>query len=284
MSQKIGLKYRAVKSIYWRPGDNHISLILNSIRKLLRDGDVVVVSEKAVATAKGNIINEEAVRPGFLAHLLSRFWMRIFWGYFLGRLCRFRKETIERLRNYPIEEGSRHKQVVLDNAGFFQALKYGSEGGIDLSNLPYSYACLPLENPEEEARHILDQISKETGKRVTVVIADTDSTFSFRGFHFTTRPHTIGGIKSFKSSIPFIFGRMLKLKQRATPLAVAGSKISAEEALRFSEIAHRARGYGAGRTVWDGAEKFGVGMSEISWEMLERINHHPIVLIRRTNN
>lgn len=191
---------------------------------------------------------------------------------------------MERLRNYPLDEGSHHKQVVLDNAGFLQALMYGSEGGIDISNLPYSYACLPLENPEEEVQHIQRQISEQTGKKITVIIADTDSTFSFRGFHFTTRSRTIEGIKSIKGPIPFIFGRMLKLKQRATPLAVTGSKIRAEDALHFSEVAHHARGYGGGRTVWDVAQRLGVGVSEISWEMLERVNHYPIVLIRRTTD
>jgi len=278
------LRYKAVKSRYWRPEDDYVTLILNALGKLVRDGDIVVVSEKAVATAKGNIIDEGSVKPGLLAYLLSRFWMRFFWGYLFGRLCRFRKETLERLRNYPIEEGSRHKQVVLDNAGFVQALTYGSEGGIDISNLPYSYACLPLENPEEETQHIRDQISKHVGKKVTIIIADTDSTFSFRGVHFTTRSNAIEGIKSFKGPIPFIFGRMLRLEQRATPLAVAGSEISVEDALRFSEVAHHARGYGGGRTVWDVAQKLGVGVSEISWEMLERVNHYPIVLIRRTTD
>ncbi len=277
------VKYKAVKSTYWRPGDDYVAHILSSLKKILRDGDIIVVSEKAVSTAKGNIINEADVKPSILAYIISRLWMRVFWGYLLGYLCRFRKETLKRLKNYPIEEGGCHKQVVLDYAGFSQALNYGSEGGIDISNLPYSYACLPLKNPTEEAYHILNRVSGETGKRVTIIIADTDSTFSFRNLHVTSHPHAIDGIISCKNPLPFLFGRILKLKQRATPLAVIGLKISVEDALRFSEIAHHARGSGAGRTIWDGAEKFGVGLSEINWEMLENIGHYPIVLIRREN-
>jgi F420-0:gamma-glutamyl ligase-like protein len=275
------VKYKAVKSNYWRPGDDYVARIMSSLKKILRDEDIIVVSEKAVSTAKGKIVNEADVKPGNLAYIISRFWMRLFWGHLLGYLCRFRKKTLLRLKNYPTEKGSYHKQVVLDYAGFFQALNYGSEGGIDISNLPYSYACLPLKNPTEEAYYILDRVFGETGKRVTIIIADTDSTFSFRNFHVTSRPHAIDGIKSFQNPLPFLFGRVLKLKQRATPLAVAGNKISVEDALRFSEIAHHARGSGAGRTIWDGAEKFGVGLTEINWEMLEKISHHPIVLIRR---
>jgi F420-0:gamma-glutamyl ligase-like protein len=74
---------------------------------------------------------------------------------------------------------------------------------------------------------------------------------------------------------------MLKLKRRATPIAVAGRPISAEEALTIAEIANRARGYGAGRTVWEMAEKFRVGLTEVSWEMLEKVEHKPIVMVRK---
>ncbi|MEM2688477.1 MAG: hypothetical protein QXR01_01320, partial [Candidatus Bathyarchaeia archaeon] len=36
----------------------------------------------------------------------------------------------------------------------------------------------------------------------------------------------------------------------------------------------------AGRTVWDMAEKFNVDLAEVNWEMLEKIKHKPIVLVR----
>jgi len=275
------LKYKAVRSTYWLPGEDYVARMLDSLAQRLRDGDVIVVSEKAVTTAAGNIVNEAKAKPGLLASILTRIWMRMVWGFFLGPLCRFRPETLRRLRKYPIPEGCRHKQVVLDHAGFLQALNYGSEGGIDISNLPYAYACLPLVQPEEDAQTMLDRLSRATGKTVTLIIADTDSTFSIGGLHFTARPHPIRGIRSLKGPLPFIVGRALRLRQRATPVAVAGSRLSVDEALRYSEIAHHARGSGAGRTVWDGAEKFGVGFSEISWEMLKNMSHYPIVLIRR---
>ncbi len=277
----MGLKYKAVQSTYWLPGADYVARMLDSLAQQLRDGDVIVVSEKAVATAAGNIVNEAKAKPGILASILARIWMRVVWGCLLGPLCRFKPETLRRLRKYPIPEGCRHKQVVLDHAGFLQALNYGSEGGIDISNLPYAYACLPLAHPDEEAQTMLDRLTRVTGKTVTLLIADTDSTFSMGGLHFTSRPHAIRGITSLKGPLPVIVGRVLRLRQRATPLAVAGLELSVDEALRCSEIAHHARGSGAGRTVWDGAEKFGVGISEVSWEMLKNMSHYPIVLIRR---
>ena len=42
-----------------------------------------------------------------------------------------------------------------------QALKYGSEGGIDISNVPFSYACLPLKNPKEEAERIQENVKEK---------------------------------------------------------------------------------------------------------------------------
>jgi F420-0:gamma-glutamyl ligase-like protein len=275
------VRYQAVKSTYWRPGDDYVARILAALNQRLQDGDILVVSEKAISIAKGNIVSEAGVKPSCLACILTRFWMRVVWGCLLGYLCRFRHETLKRLKTYPLEKGSCHKQVVLDHAGFFHALNYGSEGGIDISNLPYAYACLPLKAPIAEADLIRDRVLGATRKRVTVIIADTDSTFSFRNFHVTSRPQAIEGIQSLRSPLPFLAGRALKLKQRATPVAVAGQTMSVEDALRFSDIAHHARGSGAGRTIWDGAETFGVGLSEITWEMLETINHYPVVLIRR---
>jgi F420-0:gamma-glutamyl ligase-like protein len=62
---------------------------------------------------------------------------------------------------------------------------------------------------------------------------------------------------------------------------VAGCSLPTEEALRIAEFANRVRGYGAGRTVWEMAERFGVSLTEVSWEMLEMVEHKPIVIVRK---
>ena len=158
---------------------------------------------------------------------------------------------------------------------------FGSEGAIDGTNLPYAYVCLPLKNAQAIAEEIRRKIFEALGRKVCVIIADTDKTYSFRNFHFTPRPKPIKGIHSFGGFIAYVAGRMLKLKRRATPIAVAGRHISAEEALTIGETANRARGYGAGRTVWEMAERFKVYLTEVSWEMLEKIEHKPIVIVRK---
>ena len=275
-------KAYAITTKYWRPGEDYIQQIIRSIEGKVSDGDFVVVSEKAIATALGNIIDESQVQPSLNAKIIAKFWMPIIWGYILGPLCHLRRKLLLQLRKYPPELGSRHKQVALQYAGLLQALMFGSEGGIDGTNLPYTYVCLPLKNAQAIAEEIRRKILGTLGRKVCVIIADTDKTYSFRNFHFTPRPKPIKGIRSLGGFIVYLVGRMLKLKMRATPIAVAGQSISAEEALTIAEIANRARGYGAGRTVWEMAEKFKVDLNEVSWEMLEKVKHKPIVIIQRT--
>jgi F420-0:gamma-glutamyl ligase-like protein len=271
----------AVATKYWKPGENYVNGIINALEKRVDNGDFVVVSEKALSTALNNITDESRISPSFNARLISRLWMRIVWGYFLGELCHFGKRLMRRLREYPVEAGSRHKQVALQQAGLLQALMWGSEGGIDGSNLPFSYVSLPLSKPYERAEEIHQQIWRKLKKKVYVIIVDTDKTYSFRNFHFTPRPKPMKGIYSFGGVAAYIIGRMFKLRKRPTPLAVAGDELQAKEALKIASNADRARGPGSGATVWDMAARFEVAVTGISWDMLSKMKHKPIVIIRK---
>jgi F420-0:gamma-glutamyl ligase-like protein len=275
-------KYKAVvvKTRYWRPGEDHLKQVVKAIENKVEDKDFVTISEKAISTALGNLVDESAVQPSKFARFLAKYWMRFVWPDILGPLCHLRKRTIKRLRAYPIEEGSAHKQVALEHGGFLQALMQGSEGAIDGSNLPYSYVSLPLKNAQQITKKIQKQIKSKLGKKVTVVIVDTDKTYSLKGFHFTPRPKPLKGIHSFGGFLAYVAGRFLKLEKRATPLAVAGSQITTEEAIEIAKIANRSRGSGAGRTVWDMAKTFRVTLTGVTWEMLDEMKHQPIVIIR----
>jgi len=275
-----GYKRLAVKTRCWKPGEDYLKQIVKSIEKEARDGDFVTVSEKAVSTALGNLMDEKAVRPGWTARFLAKYWMRYVWGYILGPLCHLREKTVQHLRAYPREEGPAHKQVALTHASFLQALMMGSEGGIDGSNLPHSYVSLPLQNPQQTAQRIHEHIGSVLGIKVVVIIIDTDKTYSIGRLHFTPRPKPIKGVHSFGGFLAYVIGRSFKMKRRATPIAVAGSKIPVEEALKIAEIANRAQGFGAGRTIWDTAETFRVPVTSVTWEMLDRVEHKPIVIVR----
>jgi len=273
-------KVKAVNMKYWRPGENYLEEMIKSVEGKITDGDFVIISEKAISTASSNIVDENGVKPSLSARLIAKYWMRIVWGYFLGPLCHFRK-LLRRLCEYPLEEGSRHKQVAIQCTSVLQALMFGSEGGIDGSNLAYAYVSLPLRDADVIAERIRRQIRLRLGRKVFVMIVDTDKTYSFRNFHFTPRPNPVEGIHSFGGFITHVIGRMFNLRKRATPLAVAGCEIPADDALDIANVANRAMGFGAGRTVWDMAEYFKVELTDVSWEMLETAKHKPIVIVRR---
>ena len=132
--------------------------------------------------------------------------------------------------------------------GFAQSLLHYSEGGIDATNLPYSLVALPLSNPEEVAAMLLKAVENSSGKEATVMITDTDKTYSRNSTHITPRPHAVAGIRSM-GLLALIVGRLLRWSARATPLAVCGRSLAVENALAVANVADRARGFGAGRTV-----------------------------------
>ncbi|MCS7096540.1 MAG: coenzyme F420-0:L-glutamate ligase [Nitrososphaerota archaeon] len=280
------VKYRALAIVtgYWLPGTDYLSEIVAAVEGRVSDGDILVISEKALSIAMGRIIDEDKVKPSLNSRLIAEVWMPIVWGYILGPICRLNSRLIKDLREYPRQLGGRHKQVALQYGGLLQALMFGSEGGIDGSNLPYSYVSLPLEDADALAERIHREILLKLGKQVNVMIVDTDTTFSFRNFYFTYRPRPMRGIHSIGGFLAYVVGRMFRLKRWATPLAVAGCRMSIEEALRVAYFANRVRGYGSGRTVWDMAEAFNVDLTGISWDMLKKVPHKPIVIIRAKTN
>jgi len=267
-----------IETPYWFPGTDVEEILSAHLRHRIVEGDVVVFSEKALSTAMGNIVDEDEIVPGLQALFLTLVWMRIIWGYFLGPLCRMRRRSLKWIRRYPLEAAS-HKQLVLWFSGPLQALRHGSEGGIDVSNLPFAYSSLPLPNPLETSEALRGSLCDLTGKNVAVMIVDSDKTYSIMGFHFTPRPRPSKGIVCL-GPLAYVVGRALNLRRRATPLAISGQIAGVDEALDIAELADNARGHGAGRTAWEMAERFGVGLTDITGEMLMTVKHFPIVIVR----
>lgn len=274
------LYVEAVRTGFWVPGDKYLERIAKAVEGKVSDGDIIVISEKAICTTRGLLINEENIKPSLLARFLARFWMRFVWGYFLGVLCHLKRKNIERLRGYPLKEGAAHKEVALRYAGFLYALMWGSEGGIDGSNLPYAYVSLPLKDAQRVAEEIQTYLKKRLGRNLVVMIVDTDKTYSLGNFHFTHRLGPLRGIQTFLGFAAYVVGRSLKLKRRPTPLALAGATVSVEAALIIADVAEKVRGHGAGSTIWDMAEKFSVDLTGVTWDMLKRLEHKPVVIIK----
>jgi F420-0:gamma-glutamyl ligase-like protein len=273
------LKVFRIKTGYWKPGYNYLKDIYTRVKPLIQNGDIVTVSEKAIATAKGRIVDESNIRPGILAKFLSRFWMRKIWAGPLGYIVKLREKTLSNLRRYPCEAGAAHKETALRYTSFLQALRHYSEGGIDASNLPYSYVSLPLKNPQSEAK-LIRKLFLKTGLKVSVFIVDGDSTFSWRNLHLAPRRVDTKGLVHFGGFLTFVLGRIMGFRSRATPIGISENKFNPDRALWFANLAHRISGPGAGRTVWDMSEGVGVDLMDVTWEMLTQFEHVPIVIIR----
>jgi len=281
-SVRTDLKLKAirVRTRYWRPGTDHINEIVAAVQALIEEGDVVTVSEKAISTAMGTLIDESRFKAGKMACFLARVWMRRIWGGPLGRLTKLKETTLERIRGFPITAGAVHKEVAIRHVGLLQSLRHYSEGGIDASNLPYTLVSLPLREPNVEADRIKEVLEAETGRRVSVMIVDGDTTYSWRNIHLAPRRVRVQGLVHFGGFITFVIGRMLGFKARSTPIGLSGGVLNPDWALTLANVAHRVRGHGAGRTVWDMAERLGTDLTGVTWEMLDRVVHVPIVILR----
>ncbi len=211
---------------------------------------------------------------------MARIWMRLVWGYFLAPICHLSKHAIKRLREYPLPEGASHKQLALNHVGFLQTTRHASEGGIDVTNVPYCYAVLPLGQPEKISKKILEVLRKDNLNDISILIVDSDKTYTWGTVHISPRSTSIQGIL-YLGVLAYVLGRFLKLRPRSTPLAQAGHHLNVEETLRIAALANRARGSGAGKTAWDMAERFGVDLTKVTWESLASIEHRPIIIVRR---
>ncbi|MCW4049654.1 MAG: coenzyme F420-0:L-glutamate ligase [Candidatus Bathyarchaeota archaeon] len=279
------MKLKAIRfrTHYWRPGTDYATEIAETIKNRVADNDIVAVSEKAISTASGHLIDEARVRPSKLSKLLVDPWITRVWAGPLGRITKLKDTTIDNLRNYPREEGAAHKQVALSTVGLLQSLRHYSEGGIDASNLPFSYVSLPLADSYESASRIRDAVKENTGKDVTVMIVDGDTTYSWRNLHIAPRNVSTPGLIHLGGFLTFIIGRICGLRARQTPIAISGNPINPDRALWLARRFHRLCAGGAGRTVWSMSSKMDTGLTGVTWEMLESVDHYPVSILRLTD-
>jgi len=265
---------------FWRPGTDYVSEIIKFTSPHLKDGDIIAVSEKAVSTASGNIYDEAGVMPGRVAKFLADFWTRKMWAGPLGKMTGLKAQTLNNLRNYPVDEGAAHKQTALWHVGLLQSLRHYSEGGIDASNLPYTYVSLPLGKPIEVANEIREAVFQRTGKKVTVMIIDGDTTHSWRNLHLAPRVVDTPGLIHFGGVLTFIIGRLFGFKARQTPIAISGDPINPDRALWYANLFHKLCGGGAGRTVWSMSSNMETSYTGVTWEMMDKVYHFPVTLMR----
>ena len=264
-----------IETGYIKPGDD-LSSIINPARELMKDGDYLVRAETPVSVSQNRLIDEAEYSPSLTAKFLTVVWSKYLWGYILGPLLKIKKRTIKNLRKLP-KQTEAHKEVVLQLYGLKHALKPASEAGIDLSNAPGTCVSLLPENPEKVAK----QIKADIGKKVCVMIIDTDATYMKNGKYFTGLPIAIEGIEADKGFFGYVKGQ-LSQNMGSTPLGCS-EKMDVETALKIANIAedYQKSLSTEMKTIHSVKAVLGSEMDEVTIEDLDSITHTPAIIIRK---
>jgi F420-0:gamma-glutamyl ligase-like protein len=264
---------------YIKPGESYDIIIENSL-DMLEEDDFLVVSETPLAISQGRIIDESIFEPSISSIVLAEIWAKYFWGYLLGPLLGMKKRTILNLRKLPFE-ARKHKKLILDYYGWKHALKPASEAGVDLSNAPGTYVSLLPEDPQEISEDIGRKIKAKIGKKVIVMVIDTDATYKLFKMNFTSLPISIPEIKNNMGFFGYLMGRLGSI-QGPTPLGISHPQ-NIDNILQIARIAdefQRKSGNNT-ETVYDMQKKLNGDIKTISVEMLDSIPHIPAVIVRK---
>jgi coenzyme F420-0:L-glutamate ligase/coenzyme F420-1:gamma-L-glutamate ligase len=125
-----------------RPGDR-IAALLAAAEPDLRDGDVVVVTQKVVSKAEGRLVAVDPDDPAARAAVIER-------------------ESVRILRR-------RGDLVISETASGFVC----ANAGIDRSNVPDGFVTLLPLDADRSARRIRDGLAHAPGVQVGVIVSDT---------------------------------------------------------------------------------------------------------------
>lgn len=270
-----------INTTYIKPGESYDIIIKNAVN-FLEDDDFLVFSETPLAISQGRIVDESEFKPSISAYILADIWSKYIWGYIFGPLFRIKKRTIKNLRKLPSEARS-HKEVILHYYGWKHALKPASEAGVDLSNAPGTYVSLLPKDPQGVSEEIERKIWKISGKRVTVMIIDTDATYKIGKTKFTSLPISIDQIKNDMGIFGYLFGRIGKILG-PTPLGVSQPH-NIDKVIQIARAAEECQKNHENNmeTVYD-MQKLSEGdINNITVEMLDSIIHMPAVIVRKSN-
>lgn len=267
-----------VKTNYIRPGEPY-DVIIENCKDILDDGDFLVVSETPIAISQGRLVDESEYKPSISALFLAEIWSKYIWGYLMGPIFRIKRRTIRNLRKLPPEARS-HKEVILRYYGWKHALKPASEAGVDLSNAPGTFVSLLPDDPQGVSEDISRKIEILTGRKITVMIIDTDATYRFGKRIFTSLPVSIPQIRNNLGFLGYLMGRFATL-EGPTPLGVS-SFHSVDKLIEIAKLAEEYQKNNGKKmeTVYDMENLFQGSSNNITLEMLDSITHIPAVIVR----
>ncbi len=145
-----------------KPGDDLAKLIVDAFE--IKDGDIIAVCSTVVSKAEGRIVDLKDYKPSDEA-----------------------KKIAERLKVEPefvqavLDES---EEVLLDYPFLLVKAKFGNicvNAGIDRSNVEAGKILLPPIDPDESAERIRRRVEELTGRRVGVIITDTNGRCFRRG-------------------------------------------------------------------------------------------------------
>jgi coenzyme F420-0:L-glutamate ligase/coenzyme F420-1:gamma-L-glutamate ligase len=181
----VGLKMRVVE------GPCNIAEEILNAAKLqgidVVDGDVIAVTDKLVSKCLGRVVNVDDVKPSKRALKLARkTGLDPRFVELVLKSCndvlavvpikRLVKKGFVDLKSLAGDVEAMRK-LLDEYPDFFITIREGmlwSDSGVDSSNLPPGYYAVPVENHDEVAKMIGDGIQKATGRKVAVVICDTE--------------------------------------------------------------------------------------------------------------
>ena len=274
---------------YWFPGSNFVREIVNKYKEFLGDGLFVVITEKAISVALGNIYDESIIKPDPISKYFTKIVNSHLWGRLLYRLFRRGEDFLDLIREIPLEYLAIHKKLSIKYGGLHHFIKPCSEAGIDTTNLPYYYVSLPLRNADKIARKIREEIVKLVGKDVYILLVDTDRTFKPRhisSLAISTRPSYVKGIIDL-GGLGYILGRLFaeKFIEYPTPVAYDGYWLGLPRILKIAKIAEKSMGHGLGRTAIEMLRNLGKNsFDKVRWVDMNKIKHYPAVVIKIEKN
>ncbi len=229
-----------------KPGDDLGKLIVRASEQAggLRDGDVIVVTSKVVATAQGRVRELARVRPSARARKLAT-----------------QADLEPEFVALVLREGGR---VVRAAKGVILTLKGGvlcANAGVDSSNAPLGHVVLMPTKPDRAAGELRQAIARRTNARVGVIIVDSN----VKPLRLGTVGQTIG-VAGLEPVVDCrgqhdLYGKPLRLTFRALAdqLATAAQLVMGEAAERVPVVIVR----------------------EVGVELAERPRHSPKISPKR---
>ncbi len=190
--------------------DDIVKLLLSSlVHTEIKDGDIVIVTQKIVSKQEGQIVQLSKINVTLLASGI---------GSEYGKDPRVVQKILDESKRI----------VRLSNGIIISETFHGficANAGVDESNVENGYVTLLPKNANESAQKLREEIKKKTGKNVAVIISDTFG----RPFRMGQTNCAIGtaGVSVISNYIGTkdTFGRTLKV----TEIAIVDELCSASE-------------------------------------------------------